>query len=117
MNNQRRENCYHSFGQGMIEHDGISHPGGEQFCFNCKKTFQQILDSELEQCRKDTVNKIREEIKNLYQDTRPLDVITGEPVETYGYEETHNQALKQALSLPSLSPNAPDVTNKLEDNK
>lgn len=43
---------------------------------------------------------IREEVEKLYQDEHPVDCIDGEtPVETYGYEETHNQALKQVLEL------------------
>ena len=43
---------------------------------------------------------IREEVEKLYQDEHPVDCIDGEtPVETYGYEATHNQALKQVLEL------------------
>lgn len=43
---------------------------------------------------------LREKIVELYQDEHPVDCIDGEtPVETYGYEATHNQALKQVLDL------------------
>ncbi|MDD3267668.1 MAG: hypothetical protein PHC75_10885 [Burkholderiales bacterium] len=43
---------------------------------------------------------LRGKIEKLYQDEHPVDCIDGvTPVETYGYEETHNQALKQVLQL------------------
>lgn len=39
-------------------------------------------------------------IEKLYQDEHPVDCIDGiTPVETYGYEETHNRALKQVITL------------------
>jgi len=44
--------------------------------------------------------RILKGIEKLYQDEYPVDCIDGEtPVETYGYEETHNGALKQVITL------------------
>lgn len=39
-----------------------------------------------------------DDILKLKQNEHSTDPLTGEPVETYGYEATHNQALDQALS-------------------
>lgn len=44
--------------------------------------------------------ELLEKINKLYQDERPVDCIDGEtPVETYGYEETHNNALSEVKKL------------------
>jgi hypothetical protein len=59
--------------------------------------------------------RVRGEINKLLQDERPTDVFTGEPVETYGYEATHNQALKQVLALKSLNPES--ITRDNEEKK
>ena len=38
--------CTHEMiGRGMIEHDGIKHPGGEQICLDCGMTLKEILES------------------------------------------------------------------------
>ncbi|SRR5258706_8425251 len=34
----------HDIGYGLIKHEGMSHPGGEQFCFSCQKTLIEIID-------------------------------------------------------------------------
>lgn len=38
-----KECGHHIIGRGMIEHSGISHPGGEQKCLDCFKTLESIL--------------------------------------------------------------------------
>ena len=44
--------------------------------------------------------ELLEKINKLYQDERPVDCIDGETlVETYGYEETHNNALSEVKKL------------------
>lgn len=59
--------CRHeSIGRGMIEHDGMSHPGGEQFCFDCKKTVPEILKECYNEGVQDSVKEI-ERIETLYR--------------------------------------------------
>lgn len=52
-----------------------------------KQSFIKFLEDECER------------LKTQFQDEHPVDCIDGEtPVETYGYEETHNQALSDTIS-------------------
>lgn len=43
------------------------------------------------------LTELKEKIQAKRQDEHPTE--DGVPVETYGYEETHNEALAQAISL------------------
>lgn len=49
--------------------------------------------------RNNLLAELLEEIDSLKQDERPIDPETGSRVETYGYEENHNQALDQVAAL------------------
>lgn len=49
--------------------------------------------------RNNLLAELLEEIDSLKQDERPTDPETGSRVETYGYEENHNQALDQVAAL------------------
>jgi len=63
-----------------------------------KESYWDIKKSEeaITQYKEDLLGKINK----LYQDERPVDCIDGEtPVETYGYEETHNNALSEVKKL------------------
>jgi hypothetical protein len=71
-----------------------------------KESYQEGMTDEAINCNNhcntavdEYKQSLRESVEKLYKNERPLDVITGEPVETYGYEETHNQALKEVLEL------------------
>lgn len=59
---------------------------------------------EVEEAKRLIITQYKEEllekINKLYQDEHPVDCIDGEtPVETYGYEATHNNALSEVKKL------------------
>lgn len=63
-----------------------------------------IVLHKVEQIKQEAIlterKRVNDILDGLFQDERPVDCIDGEtPVETYGYEETHNNALKQAKHL------------------
>lgn len=57
--------------------------------------FINKINTTLEEQKKGMVEKLRE----LYEDEYPLDVITREPVETYGYEQVANDKLRDAIEI------------------
>lgn len=76
---------------------------GEIFDYEKNEISQDIItfiQSETDLAVAEERKRIVEEVEKLYQDESPVDCTDGEtPVQTYGYEETHNQALKAVLSI------------------
>jgi hypothetical protein len=56
-----------------------------------------LLEKELDKVSQAKEKEFEEILNSLRLDESPRDPFTGEAVETYGYETTHNQALKMAL--------------------
>jgi hypothetical protein len=63
-----------------------------------RKFMTDFISTLLEETRKETKAEVVELAESMFHDERPLDVFTGEPVETYGYEQTHNNALKGLIT-------------------
>ena len=68
-----------------------------------------LLNEELEKERQKMIGYI----EALFQDEHPVDCVDGvTPVETYGYEETHNNALKQVIKILQDSLDTKESINK-----
>jgi E3 ubiquitin-protein ligase DOA10 len=77
----------------------------EKLAVEVDKKLREILAKELPILQEKTITQYKKElvekINKLYQDTNPVEIINDErvPVETYGYEETHNNALSEVKKL------------------
>lgn len=76
---------------------GFDHSGKFLEAFHVAET---ELKTHISETIRQVLTAIEEEVEKLYKDEHPVDCIDGvTPVETYGYEEEYNSALKEVKSL------------------
>jgi hypothetical protein len=61
-------------------------------------TIMSYADDYAKQVHNNALKMAQNDLKGLFEDERPVDPLTGDPVETYGYEVTHNCALTIAIN-------------------
>ncbi len=79
-------------------------PYGHKQMFPCEGGYCGTSVDEIKDFVKNLLTSQREnlvqQVEGLFQDEHPVDCIDGEtPVETYGYEATHNAALRAVLTI------------------
>lgn len=72
-------------------------------CWSCNDYREEVLSfiqSEIDLAKEEERKEIVDNLKKFFENEHPVDCIDGvTPVETYGYEKTHNNALQLAINL------------------
>ena len=83
--------------QGAIGNSRVTLRGPQVVYNPCSCDRGKQFEEAMKSAAREALEAARREIEKEYQDEHPTE--DGVPVETYGYEATHNQALKKSLSI------------------